>query len=412
VIDACDDGRPGATVVLIGAMHGNEPAGPRAIASVLEEVRARRLPLRGRIVGVLGNRAALQASRRFLGRDLNRGWSRSEVRALFDDVAGHDLPEDHEQRDMLRAIAPLLAAAEQPVVFLDLHSTSGDSPPFTCMADVLRNRGIGLALPLPLILGIEEILDTTLLGYLCDLGHVALAVEGGRSDDPDTVANHEAAIWVALAAAGALPEAAVPDLPRHRGRLAAAAHGRPPVVEIRHRHSVRDGDGFAMRPGFASFVPVRRGQAVADDSRGPVRCPEDGLMLMPRYQGQGDDGFFVARAVSPRWLRLSAALRRRRLDRLVPLLPGVRRDAADPDRFLVDRRVARWQVVNVFHLFGYRHVRSRGAAVVFSRRRPGFRRLDALPPELAALAGGYSFTAATAYAASMSPVQTKAGVGK
>jgi succinylglutamate desuccinylase len=110
-------------------------------------------------------------------------------------------------------------------------------------------------------------------------------------------------------------------------------------------------------------------------------------MLMPRYQGLGGDGYFLARKVSPRWLRLSATLRRHRLDRLVPLLPGVRRDRADPDRFLVDPRVARWQMVNVFHLFGYRHVRSRDDAVAFSRRRPGFRRLDVLPPELRALVG-------------------------
>jgi succinylglutamate desuccinylase len=121
---------------------------------------------------------------------------------------------------------------------------------------------------------------------------------------------------------------------------------------------------------------------VADDAHGPVLCPEDGLMLMPRYQGLGADGYFLVRAVSPRWLQLSAMLRRRRLDRLVPLLPGVRRDATDPDRFLVDPRVARWQVINVFHLLGYRHVRARAGAVLFSRRRPGFRRLDTLPPEI------------------------------
>lgn len=382
-----DDGRPGPTCVLVGGMHGNEPAGPEAVASVLGRLRAERAPLRGRVVGLVGNRAALRVRRRYLGRDLNRGWSRDEVKALFDPGSDRALPEDEEQREMLRAIAPLLAAAEEPVVFLDLHSTSGDSPPFSCMADVLRNRTIGLALPLPLILGIEEILDSTLLGYFCDLGHVAVAVEGGRSDDPATVANHEAAAWIGLVAAGALPESAVPELPHHRARLVEAARGRPGVVEIRHRHVVRDGDGFEMRPGFASFMPVRRGQPVADDRDGPVSCPEDGLMLMPRYQGQGADGYFLARAVSPRWLRLSSVLRRRRLDRLVPLLPGVRRDETDPDRFLVDPRVARWQVVNVFHLFGYRHVRSRDAAVVFSRRRPGFRRLDALPPELLLLAG-------------------------
>ena len=387
LIGGYDDGRPGPTFVLVGGMHGNEPAGPEAIASVLDRLRERRAPLRGRVVGLLGNRAALGAGRRYLGRDLNRGWSRAEVKTLFDPAAGRALPEDDEQRDMLKAIAPLLAAAEEPVVFLDLHTTSGDSPPFTCMADVLRNRAIGLALPLPLILGIEEILDSTLLGYFCDLGHVAVAVEGGRSDDPATVANHEAAAWIALVAARVLPETAVPDLARQRASLVEAARGRPSVVEIRHRHAVRDGDGFEMRPGFASFMPVRRGQPVADDRNGPVLCPEDGLMLMPRYQGQGSDGYFLVRAVAPRWLRFSSALRRSRLDRLVPLLPGVRRDQADPDRFLVDPKVARWQVVNVFHLFGYRHVRSRDEGVVFSRRRPGFRRLDALPPELNLLAG-------------------------
>lgn len=387
VIDSYDDGRPGATFVLVGGVHGNEPAGPQAIASVLSRLRATRAPLRGRIVGLVGNRAALRARQRYVGRDLNRGWTRDDVAALFDPAAGRATPEDQEQREMLEVIAPLLAAAEEPVVFLDLHSTSGDSPPFTCMADVLRNRTIGLALPLPLILGIEELLDTTLLGYFCDLGHVALAVEGGRSDRPETVANHEAAVWVALVAAGALPSSAVPELAQQRARLVQAARGKPRVVAIRHRHVVREGDGFAMRPGFASFMAVKRNQPVADDVRGPVLCPEDALMLMPRYQGQGGDGYFLARPVSPLWLRLSATLRRLRLDRLVPLLPGVWRDRVDPDRFLADPRVARWQVMNVFHLFGYRHVRSRDEALVFSRRRPDFRRLEALPPELARLAG-------------------------
>jgi succinylglutamate desuccinylase len=298
VIDSYDDGRPGPRFVLLGAMHGNEPAGPQAIASVLGELRARRAPLRGRVVGLLGNRAALRARQRYLERDLNRGWTRDDVSALFDTPAGGLRVEDHEQRELLLAIAPLLASAHEPVVFLDLHSTSGDSPPFTCMADVLRNRPIGLALPLPLILGIEEILDTTLLGYFCDMGHVALAVEGGRSDHPHTVTNHRAAVWIALVAAEALPAAAVPELARQRERLALAARGAPRVVAITHRHEVRAGDGFAMRPGYASFAPVKRGQHVADDARGPVLCPEDGLILMPRYQGLGGDGYFLARPVS------------------------------------------------------------------------------------------------------------------
>lgn len=381
-----DSGRPGPTVVLLAGLHGNEPAGTRAIRAVIEALRRQEAPLRGRIVGLAGNLGALAAGRRHLARDLNRGWKRDDVAALLAPSSTRRLAEDDEQRELLRAIAPLLAEAREPVVFLDLHSTSGDSPPFTVMADVLRNRKIGLALPLPLILGIEEILDSTALGYLCDLGHVALAVEGGQNDDPMTVANHEAAIWITLAASGALDAADVPDLPARCAQLAAASRGRPSVVEIRHRHLVEEGDGFAMRPGWSSFQPVRRGEVVADDARGPIRVPESGYMLMPRYQGQGEDGYFIVRAVSPFWLHLSAWLRRGRLDRVVPLLPGVRRDPQDPDRYWIDRRVARWQVVNVFHLFGYRHVRPERERLAFSRRRPGFRSLDGLPPELVHLA--------------------------
>jgi succinylglutamate desuccinylase len=374
-------------VVLIGGMHGNEPTGPRAIARVLGELSERGAPIAGRLVGLAGNLGALAAGRRFLARDLNRGWTRGEVGALLDPASVRELPEDHEQRELLRAIVPLLSGARAPVVFLDLHSTSGDSPPFTCLSDVLRNRAVALSFPVPVVLGIEEILDGTILGYLCDLGHVAVAVEGGRSDDPLTQQRQECAIWSTLVAAGSLRAADVPDLDAQRGRLREAAGSAPAVVEIRHRHRVREGDGFEMLPGFRSFMPVRKGQVVARDRDGDVLCPEGGLMLMPRYQGQGEDGYFLARAVSPLWLRLSAGLRRARLDRLVPLLPGVRRHPTEPDRFLVDPKVARFQVINVFHLFGYRHVREAGDLLQFSRRRPGFRAAEALPPELAGLAG-------------------------
>jgi hypothetical protein len=48
--------------------------------------------------------------------------------------------------------------------------------------------------------------------------------------------------------------------------------------------------------------------------------------------------------------------------------------------------VARFQVRNVFHLLGYRHERARSDALVFSRRRPGFRGLRPLPEELRCLA--------------------------
>jgi succinylglutamate desuccinylase len=99
-----------------------------------------------------------------------------------------------------------------------------------------------------------------------------------------------------------------------------------------------------------------------------VRVPDDGLLLMPRYQGQGDDGFFLGREVRAFWLRLSAWLRRLPLERVLPLLPGVRRDVRAHRTLLVRPSVARWLTFEVFHLLGYRWARRDAAELVFVRR--------------------------------------------
>lgn len=372
---------PGPTVVAIGALHGNEPGGPAAITAVLDRLGRERPALAGRFVGLVGNRRALAAGVRHLGRDLNRRWSPEELGAVL--AGGRaSSPEDLELAELVAAIAPWVAAAREPVVFLDLHSTSAPGSPFVCMADVLRNRPIAFALPIPVLLGIEEAIDGALMGYLTELGHVAVAIEGGQHDDPETARRLEAALWLALVAAGALAADGIADLAAHLALLAAAAEGLPRVLEVRHRHPVHPMDGFQMKPGFRNLDPVERGTLLAADARGEVRAPESGRLLMPLYQRQGEDGFFLSRPVAPFWLRASARLRRWRADRWLAALPGVRRDVEDRDRFVVDPRVARFQTINLFHLLGYRRVRDRGDRLVFSRRRPEHRGVARIGPEL------------------------------
>ena len=372
---------PGPTVVAIGALHGNEPGGPAAITAVLDRLGRERPTLAGRFVGLVGNRRALAAGARHLGRDLNRRWSPEELGAVL--AGGRaSSPEDLELAELVAAIAPWVATAREPVVFLDLHSTSAPGSPFVCMADVLRNRPIAFALPIPVLLGIEEAIDGALMGYLTELGHIAVAIEGGQHDDPETTRRLEAALWLALVAAGALAADEIADLAAHHALLARAAEGLPRVLEVRHRHPVHPMDGFQMKPGFRNLDRVERGALLAADARGEVRAPESGRVLMPLYQRQGEDGFFLSRPVAPFWLRASARLRRWRADRWLTALPGVRRDAEDRDRFLVDPRVARFQTNNLFHLLGYRRVRDRGDRLVFSRRRPEHRGVARLGPEL------------------------------
>jgi len=120
-----------------------------------------------------------------------------------------------------------------------------------------------------------------------------------------------------------------------------------------------------MEPGHCNFERVREGQVIARTREGPVEVPQNGWLFLPLYQTLGDDAYFLVRPVRPIWLKLSRALRRVRSERILPLLPGVHRARERTDTYVVDRRIARWLVVQFFHLLGYRKVRITPKVVVF-----------------------------------------------
>jgi succinylglutamate desuccinylase len=165
-----------------------------------------------------------------------------------------------------------------------------------------------------------------------------------------------------------LPEAAMPELTGARKTLARDGRGLPRVLEMRHRHPVSPDDGFRMRPGYRNFQRVQRGEAVADDRAGAVRATESARILMPLYQVQGDDGFFVVREFRPFWLHLSYGLRRAGADRWVQWLPGVRRHPSRSGALVVNRRVARWFALQLLHLLGYRRHEDDGHRLVVLRQ--------------------------------------------
>jgi len=360
----------GPTFVAVGSLHGNEPSGIDAIHRLVAELSARRDRLRGRFVALCGNRAAFAAGRRFIARDLNRRWTEELLGPLLDQDAADLKDEDREQAELAAELLAIERDCNGPLYLLDMHSTSGQGAPFVGMADTLRNRAIAFAIPAPVILGLEETIDGSMLGWLSDRGHITVAFEGGQHLAPSTIDYHVAALWLAIVAAGLLDGADADDLTGQRTRLEGAARDLPPVVEIRHRHVIKAGDDYQMCAGFRNFQSVRAGELLARDRHGDVRAPESGRVLMPLYQSQGEDGYFLVREVRPLWLRLSALLRRGGFDRLVPLLPGVRAHPDLHDHYLVDPHLARFMVQEIFHLFGYRRRRPEGDRFVFSRRSP------------------------------------------
>ncbi len=359
------------TLIVVGGIHGNEPAGVAASQRVAQALATRADDLRGEAVFVAGNLQALSQKRRFVDRDLNRAWTAARVAALLEPDAGLRRPssaEDIEQRDLLVLLDALLAEAPGPVYCLDLHTTSGGGGAFTTVADTLRNRALALEIPVPLVLGLEELVEGTLHDYLGTRGCITLAFESGQHEEPRAVDRAEAGIWVVLGAIGVAPESTVAEVAQARSTLAQEVSRLPRVLEMRYRHAVDPDDAFEMRPGFSNFQPVADGQVVADDRNGPIRVPEAARLLMPLYQTQGQDGFFLVREFSGVWLSLSKVLRRIGFGRFVHWLPGIRLDPRRPDALIVDKRVARFYALQVLHLLGYRRELDDGDRLVVLRQ--------------------------------------------
>lgn len=378
----------GPTLLCTAAVHGNEPSGIAACCAVAERLRA--LPrggLRGEFVALVGNCRARERGVRYIHEDLNRHFTPQQFRRAHDlAAASHGgeegdelrpmLAEDRELVELTAAVRNILDRARGPVALLDLHTTSADSPPFLALEDRGPSRRLASVLPVPAVVGIEEVLDGLLISWFNTAGKhpsgAALVFEAARHDDPGAVARHEAAIYLAMHGLEMLDAEAAPELvgvvEGAREALSPLGAGLPREMEPVHRHAVVEGSRFVMRPGYENFGPVHRGEELARDKGGAIRAVASGRVFMPLYQEQGDDGFFIVRRVR-RWAALaSLASRALHLERFVRFLPGVRRAApAGVDAFAARGWAARWYR-RVFRGLGYRRVRRLSAGWVLIAR--------------------------------------------
>jgi predicted deacylase len=378
----------GPTLVVIAGMHGNEPSGVFAFLDLLAELQQANVALSGRIIGLAGNLAALQQGVRFVDRDLNRVWQPPAATGKWSNPerpleAGRQglapspthpwvcdplVWETRERDELYREIQQILAAEAGPHVFVDLHTTSSQSPAFMPLDDTLRNRDFVSQFPVPAVLGLEEVLPGTLLSYLNEFDVVTFGYEAGQHDDPQSIELHREMLWCALQFAGCLPASARSRVQRAAAALRQQSGDLLGFYEVIYRHGLSRSDRFVMQPGFASFQPVTGGQRIAEQNGQELACPETGLMFMPLYQSKGDDGFFLIRRIPRPWLAVSRWLRRWRMERWLGSLPGVEVPPGDARRIWVNPRIARFLSRQIFHLLGYRKSGLVDGKVLYIRR--------------------------------------------
>lgn len=299
LIEGRDDG---PTVVAVGGMHGNEPAGVKALEAIFENLKRKSEHFNGRFLALRGNIKALEQQVRYIDEDMNRIW----FPPIIDDI--RQTPRGELSSSERREIKDLLHILDQfipeqpshPVIIADLHSFSAEGAMFAITAQNSAHIRLFKKLHVPLVFGIEKTLQGAALRFYQDLGNITFAIEGGQHQNEVTIKNNAAALLAMLDEIGCVDSADLPAFSRHSTYLKEQNKRLPAQVTLVHQHRVVPNDDFKMRPGFKNFQPIKEGEWLATDKTGKILARCDGYILMPLYQSQGNDGFFIAKAVVSR----------------------------------------------------------------------------------------------------------------
>jgi len=296
----------GPLLIAIGAMHGNEISGVKAIDLVqkmleVEPITNPEFQYRGDFVGLIGNLAAYRMHQRFLDYDLNRMWDTDIIAEIKSGTASEKYGHEAEELQELLQILQNIVKERNPsqIVVLDLHTTSSSGGIFAIPGHDDWSIQIAASIHAPVIEGILDGIAGTSLHFfnesLFGVPTGCVAFEAGQHDDPKSINRNIAAIINVMKIIGSVKDNDVENI--HDELLKAYAESLPLVSKVIYKYHVDDNEAFEMQPGFKNFQVVEQGQLIATDKGMPVRAEANGRILMPLYQKKGADGFFIIQDV-------------------------------------------------------------------------------------------------------------------
>lgn len=291
--------KEGPLVILVAGIHGNETVGIDAAKDIFSKIKAHKVHLKGRLIGILGNLQAISENKRYLSYDLNRAWKEEYIELVTQKTDHFAHPEDQELKELHSTIDALLSSDKhEEKILVDLHATSSDNGNFIIVPEGEADHDIVKALHLPVVIDMEKYLEGTLLNYYQHHGVVSFAFEGGLIGSKEAIELHESGIWEILDTAGMISHHDHEEVDHYEKKLRAISDQLPAKVKALYRHWVERDDEFVMKPGFTNFQKVEKGQLLARDKHGPIFAPTSGMIFMPLYQDSGNDGFFLVQEIS------------------------------------------------------------------------------------------------------------------
>lgn len=297
----------GPLMICFGGLHGNEMAGIKALDLVfkmleVEPITNPDFQFKGRIVGFRGNLSALDAGDRYIARDINRMWDQQTVMHVLQTPMDELTAEEKELRELIRACQLEISNYDPAsIIVLDLHTTSCHGGIFSIVREDWDSIELGIELHAPVVRGMLKGLDGTTLHYFhqdnFQVPITSISFESGQHDNPLSINRAIAAIINCMRTSGLVKHEHVEN--QHDKLLIEHSENLPKVCQLVYGHKINADDEFVMKPGFKNFDYIETGEHLADDKNGPILAKTDGLILMPLYQKQGSDGFFVIEAHDP-----------------------------------------------------------------------------------------------------------------
>ncbi|MEN0006316.1 MAG: succinylglutamate desuccinylase/aspartoacylase family protein [Bacteroidota bacterium] len=295
----------GPLLICLGSMHGNEPAGVQALDILfkmleVEPITNPAFRFCGCILGLRGNLQAIAEGKRFIEKYLNRQWTPDNIARIKASPKYELQAEDLEVRALIDLIEAEIAAYQpEKIVLLDLHTTTAFGGIFSIATNDPESERIGVELHAPVIKGLLDGIQGTTLHYFTTknigIETVGVCFESGQHYEPLSVNRAIAAIINCMRTIGCVDAAHVEN--RHDQLLIDFSADLPKVATLIMCHSIQSGDHFQMEPNYENFQAVQEGELLATDRNGPIRAVTDSRILMPLYQKQGDDGFFLIKEV-------------------------------------------------------------------------------------------------------------------
>jgi len=295
----------GPLIICFGAMHGNEPAGVKAIDAVLklldvEPIKNPDFAFKGNFIGLIGNLKAYVAGKRFINKDLNRQFLAPYIKELQKKDKHALEGEEEELVELIELInAEITTYQPEQLIILDLHTTSSMGGIFSICQNEERVISLAKALHAPVVLGMLENLQGTTLHYFTSkntgVDTISLTFESGQHNEQLSINRAVAGILCCMRELGCVQKSDVENY--HEERLIAHTKSLPKLTNLIERYHIDENNKFKMLPGFENFQKIQKGETLAMNGDVKINAKESGRILMPLYQKQGEDGYFIVKEI-------------------------------------------------------------------------------------------------------------------